>query len=284
MTDEKLSRRRPEISVIIPTWRPGGYLRECLDSVFRQTLDWNLYEIIVVINGDAEPYRSGILRHAASAGRKITVAHAPDAGVCNARNAGLGLASGRYICFVDDDDILSPGYLGALYSAATPGAVAVSDVRTFVTDPGRTGRDYLSEAYSRLSLHGGCDGPYPARALLCVCCGKIIPAAMIAGRRFPKFRTNEDMLFMTVISDRITAVRCAAPAAVYYRRIRSGSLSRAPRSLGYMVALTLRGMIFLAKTYLRSPSRYSRRLFADRMHLLLHGLRLHLFNRTKCKV
>jgi len=271
-----------KISVVIPTHQPGSYIYECLDSVFRQTLDESLYEIIVVLNGDPEPYRSDILRYASSTGRNITLLHTDVADVSNARNIGLDAASGRYICFVDDDDILAPEYLESLYAAAAPDTVVVSDVRCFETDTACTSRNYLSDAYERLSREGECAGSYHVRELLYVCTCKMISVETIAGRRFPPGYSNgEDMLFMSAISDRIGKVRCAGPGAVYYRRLRSCSLSRTSRTLGYETRLFFRATAFLAKTYIKHPSRYSFRLFASRIHALIYRLRIWFANREK---
>lgn len=44
------------VSVIVPTYKPSSYIYECLDSLFRQTLDNNLFEILIVLNGCEEPY------------------------------------------------------------------------------------------------------------------------------------------------------------------------------------------------------------------------------------
>ena len=269
-----------EISVIIPTCLPGDYIRECLDSVFRQTLDESLYEIIVVLNGAPEPYRTDILRQASSAGRSITLLHTAVAGVSNARNMGMDAASGRYVCFVDDDDILSPGYLEGLYAAAAPDTVVASDVRCFETNTALTRRDYLSEAYETLSQEGECKGPYRARELLCTCCCKLIPTETITGRRFPAgFSNAEDVLFMSAISDRIGRVRCAGPGTMYYRRLRQDSLSRKPRSIGYTAVVTIRAIAYLALIYLSHPRRYSLRFFANRVHVMIHYLRLRLAER-----
>ncbi len=272
-----------EISVIIPTYRPSSYIYECLDSVFRQTLDESRYEIIVVLNGDSEPYRSDILRYASLVGRNVTLLYTSVAGVSNARNMGLDAASGRYICFVDDDDILSPGYLEGLYTAAVPDTMAVSDVRCFETDTTCTSRGYLSDAYERLSQEGGvCVGPYSSKELLYVCCCKMIPVETIACRRFPTgFSNAEDMLFMSVISDRIGKVRCAGTSAVYYRRLRLGSLSRTSHSLGYETILFFKATAFLAKNYINHPARYSFRLFANRILAMHYRLRAWFANWIK---
>ncbi len=262
-----------EISVIIPTYRPDNYIYECLDSVFRQTLDESRYEIIVVLNGDSEPYRSNILRYASLVRRNVTLLYTSVAGVSNARNMGIDAASGRYICFVDDDDILSPGYLEGLYATATSDTVVVSDVRCFETNTTCTSRDYLSDAYERLMRKGESVGPYYAKELICVCWCKMIPVGTIADRRFPVgFNNGEDMLFMSAISDRIGRVRCAVTSAVYYRRLRSGSLSRTSYSLGYETILFFKATAFLVKTYIKHPTRYSFRLFANGILAMLHRL------------
>ena len=52
-----------EISVIIPTFRPQDYLWECLDSLFSQTLPKDQYEVIVILNGEREPYHEMIQKN-----------------------------------------------------------------------------------------------------------------------------------------------------------------------------------------------------------------------------
>ena len=57
---QSLMTMKPEVTVIIPTYKPQAYLYECLDSVFSQTLDKDMFEVVVVLNGCNEPYRSGV--------------------------------------------------------------------------------------------------------------------------------------------------------------------------------------------------------------------------------
>lgn len=49
-----------KISVIVPTYRPQGYLWECLDSVYNQTFPKSDYELVLVLNGCDEPFHSQI--------------------------------------------------------------------------------------------------------------------------------------------------------------------------------------------------------------------------------
>ena len=52
-----------KISVIIPTYRPGAYIFECLDSLRHQTLPKNQFEVIVVLNGERNPYEEQLFEY-----------------------------------------------------------------------------------------------------------------------------------------------------------------------------------------------------------------------------
>lgn len=98
-----MGENQPLVSVIIPVYKVERYLNECVDSVRNQTY-CNL-EIILV--DDGSPDRCGEMcdRYASSDSR-IKVIHQENKGVAEARNAGLRLAKGAYLFFVDSDDIV----------------------------------------------------------------------------------------------------------------------------------------------------------------------------------
>ena len=95
-------------SLIIPVYNVASYLRECLDSVLKQTCtDW---EAICVDDGSSD--ESGtILDSYKVRDARIKVIHKHNAGVSAARNDALCLANGKYVCFLDGDDVLAPGWL-----------------------------------------------------------------------------------------------------------------------------------------------------------------------------
>ncbi|HLR09650.1 MAG TPA: glycosyltransferase [Bacillota bacterium] len=93
------------ISVIIPVYNVEDYLHECLDSVLQQT--YKNIEIIAVNDGSTDNSLK-ILENYAMKYNNITVISQENAGQSVARNAGLNLAKGKYIYFLDSDDYLLP--------------------------------------------------------------------------------------------------------------------------------------------------------------------------------
>lgn len=93
------------ISVIIPTYNCAEYVAQTLHGVVRQ--DWEDLEIIVVDDGSTD----GTPGIAASYGSQVRLIVQDNAGVCAARNRGIEMATGEYICLLDHDDYWLPGKL-----------------------------------------------------------------------------------------------------------------------------------------------------------------------------
>ena len=95
----------PKISVIVSVYKVAAYIRKCLDSILSQT--YSNLEIILV--DDGSPDNSGkICDEYKSRDGRIVVIHQENAGVSTARNAGLRVATGDWIGFVDGDDWIEP--------------------------------------------------------------------------------------------------------------------------------------------------------------------------------
>lgn len=91
----------PAISVIVPIYNVEPYLGECLDSLCGQTL--RNIEIIGVDDGSTDG-SGALLDEYAAKNKRIIAVHQKNAGVSAARNAGMRLAKGEYLAFVDGDD------------------------------------------------------------------------------------------------------------------------------------------------------------------------------------
>ena len=115
-----------KISVIIPSYKPKGYLWECLESLYNQTFPSNDFEILLVLNGCCEPYKSQIEEFLKGKDMcNVCLIQTNQLGVSNARNIGLDRAKGDYITFIDDDDYVSPSYLEELYEKALPDTISL---------------------------------------------------------------------------------------------------------------------------------------------------------------
>ena len=88
------------ISVIIPVYNVEKYIRYCLDSVINQT--YKNLEIIIVDDGTKDS--------------RIKVIQKENGGLSDARNVGLDVATGRYIAFLDSDDVISLDFYEYLYN------------------------------------------------------------------------------------------------------------------------------------------------------------------------
>ena len=109
-----------DISVITPTYKPGSYVWECLDSVYNQTFSGKRYEVIIILNGCNEPYYSQIEEYISSHSDRcaFSLIQTDVPGVSNARNIGIEKSNGTYLTFVDDDDVISENYLEELLNVS----------------------------------------------------------------------------------------------------------------------------------------------------------------------
>lgn len=100
--------QKPFVSIIVPVYNAEKNLCQCLDSVLVQT--YTNWECILVDDGSTD--KSGtICENYASKDKRFKVFHKINGGVSSARNHGIDNANGKYICFIDSDDYISPAYL-----------------------------------------------------------------------------------------------------------------------------------------------------------------------------
>ena len=105
-----------KISVIVPTYKPQTYLWECLDSIYNQTFPKTDYELVLVLNGCNEPYNTQIKEWLSKhEDLQVQYFQIDEGGVSNARNIALNNAKGKYVTFIDDDDLISFSFLEELY-------------------------------------------------------------------------------------------------------------------------------------------------------------------------
>ncbi|MBW1598874.1 bifunctional glycosyltransferase family 2 protein/CDP-glycerol:glycerophosphate glycerophosphotransferase [Streptomyces sp. JJ38] len=148
----------PRLTLVVPAYNVQGYIRECLDSIVGQ--DFDDFEIVGV--DDCSPDASGaILDEYAARDDRVRVLHLPqNVGLGRARNAGLEVARGDYVLFLDSDDTLTPGSLRAIVNrldaTGHPDILIFDYARTYWD--GTTKRNLLA---SLLSEEGTGAGSFP---------------------------------------------------------------------------------------------------------------------------
>jgi glycosyltransferase involved in cell wall biosynthesis len=103
-----------EISIIVPVYDVEKYLKKCVDSILNQT--FKDFELILV--DDGSPDNSGaICDQYAEKDSRVRVIHKENGGLSDARNAGIEVARGKYLGFVDSDDFVNEDMYKQLYTS-----------------------------------------------------------------------------------------------------------------------------------------------------------------------
>ena len=100
------------VSLIIPAYGIELQIEKCLKSIRNQT--YRNLEIIVVDDG-SEDNTGNLCDEMAEKDSRILEVHQDNRGAAEARNTGMAMAHGKYVCFVDGDDFLTPDYVESLY-------------------------------------------------------------------------------------------------------------------------------------------------------------------------
>lgn len=105
-----------KVSIIIPIYNVEEYLEECLVSALKQTLK----EIEIICVNDGTPDRSmDIVNRYAKEDERIVIVEKENGGLSSARNAGLAVAKGEYVYFLDSDDYILEQTMEVLYGEAS---------------------------------------------------------------------------------------------------------------------------------------------------------------------
>ena len=104
--------KNPRFSIIIPVYNVQDYLSKCLDSVLGQTM---LDIEIVCVDDGSKDESSKILTQYSKVDERIKLIRKENGGLSSARNAGLKVAQGEYICFLDSDDYVEPNFCERIY-------------------------------------------------------------------------------------------------------------------------------------------------------------------------
>lgn len=178
------------VSVVVPVYNVEKYLSRCIDSIRAQTYE-NL-DIILVDDGSSDASGS-ICDAAAKMDERITVLHKANGGLSDARNAGIDMAKGSYICFIDSDDVIAEYFVeDLLHLCVNENAqVAVGQYEMFHKE-----MQFHKIEAEQITLLSGTDA---VRQLLesayvtyVIACNKLYDIGLFKSIRYPKGLLHED--------------------------------------------------------------------------------------------
>ncbi len=220
----------PKVSIIIPVHNTAEYLEKCVASVTAQTLTDT--EIILVENASTDNSLE-LCHQIALTDKRIKVLHIDEADLSTARNAGVEMASGEYVGFVDSDDTIHPEMYEHMYSLANDHDLELVDCNfycTYDTKPNKhpypqDGKVIILSAKEAATLN-------LREKISRVVCTMLYKRSLFETLKFPTHMYYEDrastFLFMAA-AHRVGIINKAYYA--YYQR--QGSINRAKSFVKY---------------------------------------------------
>lgn len=213
------------ISIIIPVYNVENYLRQCLQSVIEQTFtDW---ECIIVDDGSKD--RSGVIcDEFAKMDSRFAAIHQENRGVSAARNKGLQVAKGEYICFIDSDDWVSENYLSDMLKGMDEKSVDMVVTGNVLEFSNGTIRTIKSDRLQYLEIKKDFTKVFINHIKLFYGPCSILFKHSILKRdniSFPEHLSlGEDMIFNLLYLNKINLIKLTPQANYHYRVLESNSL------------------------------------------------------------
>lgn len=219
---------KPYISVIVPVFNVQKYVQKAVESISNQT--YKNLEIILVDDGSIDE-SGAICDRLATMDSRITVIHKKNGGLSDARNAGLNVATGELIGFVDSDDFIEPNMYEVLEKSLTSSGADISCCGRYIVHESDSAKipyfvssneQVLSpqQAIEKLLTWNGCDS---------AAWDKLYRATLFKKHRYPVGVLHEDLNFTTkLFSESSKIVLTGVP--LYNYLIRENSICNKPFS------------------------------------------------------
>lgn len=208
-----------KISVIVPVYNAAAYIKRCIESILNQT--YQNIELILVDDGSTDG--SSIICDEYRKKENIKIVHKKNGGVSSARNAGLMIASGDYIGFVDSDDYIEKNMFQLMHDNIKDADLSMcgyyQNKKKFI---GISNKQIVDRTTAVTYVIG--DGGFKGFLWNKLFKKSVIDKYKI--RFFPDIHMCEDLVFCISYIDKIEKV-CLLPNALYYYEDCGVSLSNA---------------------------------------------------------
>lgn len=206
------------ISVIVPIYNVEKYIRECIESIINQV--YCDLEIILVDDGSTD--NSGIIcDDYAKFDPRIRVIHKSNGGLSDARNAGMKMAHGDWIGFVDGDDFIHPHMYAELYQCINKTNVNMAVCSFLPSEYYRKNWEY--DKTNEIKIFNSAEALCNLHTLMVSACNKIYNKNIFKTIQYPVAKLHEDEAVIHRLiyqCDKIAFIK----EQLYGRRIREGSI------------------------------------------------------------
>ena len=216
---------RERVSVVVPIYNIESLLENCVRSVLRQT--HQAIEVVLVDDGSTD--RSGqMCDEIARTDERVVVIHQPNGGLSDARNCGIGAATGEFITFIDGDDFVSEDYVELLLEPFAIDGVDLSSIG-FVRVLGDSLRSTLPGTAGAVEFgvwerEHALKQLFLQRGMTTSAWGKMCRRELLDGIEYPVGAIHEDLPVTHRLVSRARRVAVVHAVAYYYVQ-RSGSIT-----------------------------------------------------------
>lgn len=179
------------ISVVVPIYNVEKYLEKCLNSILKQTYK----NIEVILVDDGSPDNCGkICDEYALKDKRIKVIHKINGGLSDARNAGINIATGKYITFIDSDDFITKESIEILYQNIIKYKkdISIGQINTF-DDEKNINIEFVKENISEYKTKEAMEQLLYNTKYTSSTAGKLFLTSLFKNIKFPYGKKYEDL-------------------------------------------------------------------------------------------
>lgn len=179
------------VTVIIPVYQVEEYLEDCIKSIISQT--YSELEIILVDDGSTDNSPQ-ICDQYAQMDSRIKVIHKTNGGLSSARNAGIDICTGKYVTFVDSDDVVADVMIEEMLNLANQEHAEIVKIGV-IRKNNYSENIAIPKDYATYSGDGALSLLFRSNSQIVCGCGKLFTREVIGDIRFPIGRYYEDEYF-----------------------------------------------------------------------------------------
>ena len=188
-----------DLEVIVPCYNAEKYVEECIDSILSQETSFSFF-VTIINDGSLDRTREILQKYSSES--NVRIIDQDNLGHSGARNTGIAQVHGRYLMFVDSDDVLLPGAIDGLMTLANENDADVVDsghIR-FADSTNKGGiTRFLARIYDFMQLPQILPYNVSSKTMTGFPCGKVIKSELFSNIQFPLGYWFEDTLIWMIL-------------------------------------------------------------------------------------